>query len=51
VCAPLGHIDTQPHLEQCAGTFDPGSIEAARHGAAVSVFTRDVTPGASHDAA
>jgi N-carbamoyl-L-amino-acid hydrolase len=53
VCEPLGLVST---LTRIWGNppvrFDADCIAAVRHGAAVSGFTtRDITSGASHDAA
>jgi N-carbamoyl-L-amino-acid hydrolase len=53
VCEPLGLRFTFDRIWGNAPVhFDSGCIEAVRHGAAVSGFTtRDITSGASHDAA
>jgi N-carbamoyl-L-amino-acid hydrolase len=53
VCEPLGLAFAFDRIWGNAPVrFDPGCIEAVRHGAAVSGFTtRDITSGASHDAA
>jgi beta-ureidopropionase / N-carbamoyl-L-amino-acid hydrolase len=53
VCEPLGLSWTLDRIWGNAPVrFDAGCIAAVRHGAAVSGFTtRDITSGASHDAA
>jgi N-carbamoyl-L-amino-acid hydrolase len=53
VCLPLRLASTLDRIWGNAPVrFDPGCIAAVRHGAAISGFTtRDITSGASHDAA
>jgi N-carbamoyl-L-amino-acid hydrolase len=53
VCEPLGLVFTLTRIwSNPPVRFDAGCIAAVRHGAAVSGFTtRDITSGASHDAA
>jgi beta-ureidopropionase / N-carbamoyl-L-amino-acid hydrolase len=53
VCEPLGLASTLARIWGNAPVhFDAGCIAAVRHGAAISGFTtRDITSGASHDAA